>query len=174
MVVSQTTDLLAQCLNRLFNLNMNDNDRQSLLEILKMKLSVAAVEQMKLHTDTLKCEAVNGALSFPMPTNAIMEKTPSPAIYRINYDPETSSIKKCESAGIELSSCLKKALRSFDVNAEFYRDHATLSVVVKHKCIQHSCEIQEHSEYKRITSIKSNYRKGQLDAPPSSCRLQKK
>ena len=34
--------------NRLFNLNMNDNDKQLLLEILKMKLSVAAVEQMKL------------------------------------------------------------------------------------------------------------------------------
>ena len=44
--------------NKLHNLNMNENDRQLLLKILKMKLSVAAVEQMKLYTDTQKCEAV--------------------------------------------------------------------------------------------------------------------
>ena len=34
--------------NKLHNLNMNENDKHLLLEILKMKLSVAAVEQMKL------------------------------------------------------------------------------------------------------------------------------
>ena len=57
--------------NRLFNLNMNDNDKQLLLEILKMKLSVAAVEQMKLYTDNQKCEAVNRALSVSLPKMSI-------------------------------------------------------------------------------------------------------
>ena len=42
---------------RLFNLNMNDTDKQLPIEI----LNVAAVEQMKLYTDTQKCEAVNRA-----------------------------------------------------------------------------------------------------------------
>ena len=36
--------------NRIHNLNMND--KVLLLEILKMKLSVASVEQMELYTDT--------------------------------------------------------------------------------------------------------------------------
>ena len=40
--------------NRIHNLNMNDNDKVFLLEILKMKLSVASVEQMELYTDTQK------------------------------------------------------------------------------------------------------------------------
>ena len=40
--------------NRIHNLNMNDNDKILLLEILKMKLSVASVEQMELYTDTQK------------------------------------------------------------------------------------------------------------------------
>ena len=74
--------------NRLFNLNMNDNNKQLLLEILKMKLSVAAVEQIKLYTDTQKCEAVNRALSVSLPKNvnfsATMEGRASSAIHRIN------------------------------------------------------------------------------------------
>ena len=37
--------------------------RVVLLEILKLKLSVASVEQMELYNDTENCEAVNGALS---------------------------------------------------------------------------------------------------------------
>ena len=40
--------------NRIHNLNMNDNDKVLLLEILKMKLSVASVKQMELYTDTQK------------------------------------------------------------------------------------------------------------------------
>ena len=160
--------------NRLFNLNKNDNDKQLLLEILKMKLSVAAFEQMKLYTDTQKCEAVNRALSVSLPKMtffATMEGRASSAIHRINNDPGTSSIKKCESAGIELSTRAKRALRSFDVEAEYFRDYATRSEVVKHKLIQHSNKIQEHSEFKCVTKTKSDYRKGQLDASPSTSRL---
>ena len=44
-------------------LNINKNDKVLLLEILKLKLSVASVEQMELYTDPHKCEAVNGSLS---------------------------------------------------------------------------------------------------------------
>ena len=40
--------------NRIHNLNMNDNDKVLLLEILKIKLSVESVEQMELYTDTQK------------------------------------------------------------------------------------------------------------------------
>ena len=40
--------------NRIHNLNMNDNDKVLLLEILKMKLSVESVEQIELYTDTQK------------------------------------------------------------------------------------------------------------------------
>ena len=40
--------------NRIHNLNMNDNDKVLLLEILKMKLSVASVEQLELYPDTQK------------------------------------------------------------------------------------------------------------------------
>ena len=46
------------------------------------------------------------------------------------------------------------------------------SQVVKHKLIQHSNKIQEHSEYKRVTKTKSGCRKGQLvDTSPSTSGL---
>ena len=48
---------------KFYSLNINKNDKVVLLEILKLKLSVASVEQMELYTDTEDCEAVNGALS---------------------------------------------------------------------------------------------------------------
>ena len=48
---------------KFYNLNINKNDKIVLLEILKLKLSVASVEQMELYTDTENCEAVNDAPS---------------------------------------------------------------------------------------------------------------
>ena len=48
---------------KFYNLNINKNDKVVLLKILKLKLSVASVEQMELYTDTENCEAVNDALS---------------------------------------------------------------------------------------------------------------
>ena len=48
---------------KFYSLNVNKNDKVVLLEILKLKLSVASIEQMELYTDIENCEAVNGALS---------------------------------------------------------------------------------------------------------------
>ena len=55
--------------NKIRHLNMDASDKDLLLEILKMKLSTASVEQMKLYTDTQKCEAVNRSLSVSLPKN---------------------------------------------------------------------------------------------------------
>ena len=48
---------------KFYNLNIDKNNKVVLLKILKLKLRVASVEQMELHTDTENCEAVNAALS---------------------------------------------------------------------------------------------------------------
>ena len=48
---------------KFYNLNINKNDKVVLLEILKLKLSGASVEQMELYTDTKNFEAVTSALS---------------------------------------------------------------------------------------------------------------
>ena len=79
--------------NRIHNLSMNENDKVLLLEILKC---VASVEQLKLYTDTQKCEAVICALSVSLPKNvnfsATMEGRGTSAIHRVDNDPGTSTI----------------------------------------------------------------------------------
>ena len=48
---------------KFYNLNINKNDKVVLLTILKLKLSVASIEQMELYSDIENCEAVKDALS---------------------------------------------------------------------------------------------------------------
>ena len=54
---------------------MNENDKSLLLEILKMKLSVASVEQMKLYIDTQKCQAINRITIVSLPKNVSFSAT---------------------------------------------------------------------------------------------------
>ena len=49
--------------NKITKLNMDENDKQTVLELLKMKLSEGALTNMKLNTDTQKCES--GPWVFP-------------------------------------------------------------------------------------------------------------
>ena len=80
-----------------------------------------------------------------------MEGRVSLAIHRVNYDPETSTINKCENSGIELSSRTKRALTAANRDADYHRNYAKRSEVVKHN-------IQAHSEYKQTNKVKSDYR----------------
>ena len=87
-----------------------------------------------------------------------MEGPVSSAIHRVNNDPETSTIKKCENSGIELSSRTKRALTAADRDADYHRNYAKRSEVVKHNLIVHSNKIQAHSEYKQTNKVESDYR----------------
>lgn len=49
--------------HKVTNLNMTENDKAILLEVLKMKLSCDAVQRLRLNTNTQKCEAVNRSIS---------------------------------------------------------------------------------------------------------------
>ena len=87
-----------------------------------------------------------------------MEGRVSSAIHRVNNDPETSTIKKCENSGIELSSRTKRALTAADRDADYHKNYAKRSVVVKHNLIVHSKKIQAHSEHKQTNKVKSDHR----------------
>ena len=54
-------------LHNVTQLNMTENDKEILLEITKIKLSLEAAEWMKLNTDTQKCESVNRSFSVTVP-----------------------------------------------------------------------------------------------------------
>ena len=150
---------------------MDESDKDLLLEILKMKLSTASVEQMKLYTDTQKCEAVNRSLSVSLQKNVNfsrnMEGRAYSTIHKLNNDPGTSTIQKCENSGVKLSARVKRSLISMDKEAEYERIYIEKTDAVKHKLVRQSRAIQEHTAYKMNSKVKEDYRKGQLDPVPS-------
>ena len=158
--------------NKIHHLNMDESDKDLLLEILKMKLSTASVEQMKLYTDTQKCEAVNRSLSVSLPKNVNfsrnMEGRAHSAIHKLNNDPGTSTIQKCENSGVKLSARVKRSLISMDKEAEYERIYSKKTEVVKHKLVRQSRAIQEHTAFKMNSKVKGDYQKGQLDPVPST------
>ena len=97
-----------------------------------------------------------------------MEGRGSSAIHRANNYQGTSTIKKCEHSGIGLSSRTKRALTTAVRDADYHRNYAKRSKVVKHKLVVHTNKIQAQSEFKQTNKVKSDYRKGQLDPIPSN------
>ncbi|KAK6189690.1 hypothetical protein SNE40_001691 [Patella caerulea] len=55
--------------NKVDSLNMNEHDKSILSEILKIRISEAALEKNKFQTNTQKCEAINRSLSVSLPKN---------------------------------------------------------------------------------------------------------
>ena len=80
---------------------------------------------MKLYTDTQKREAVNRSVSVSLPKNVNfsrnMEGRAYSAIHKLNNDPGTSTIQKCENSGVKLSARVKRSLISMDKKAEYER-----------------------------------------------------
>ena len=108
--------------NRLFNLNMNDNDKHLLLEILKMKVSVAAVEQMKLFSDTQKYEAVNQALSVSLPKMSIFLQQCKRELHQqftgLIMVHEHIQLRNVKMRVLSCQHGMKRALQSLDVEAD--------------------------------------------------------
>ncbi|XP_071117093.1 uncharacterized protein [Haliotis cracherodii] len=156
--------------NKITHFNMDDNDKHLLNEILKMKLSVEVVEQMKLYTDTQKCEAVNRSMSISLPKNVNFSRNmigrASSTIHRLNNGPGTSAIDKCQNSGVELSSRAVRSLEQMDKEAAYHKEYQKSPSVVKRKLVQHGSKISEHLKSKLSDKQRGDYKKGQLDPVP--------
>ncbi len=104
--------------NKITVLNMDDSYKHLLQEILKMKLSVQMIDQMKLYTDTQKCEAANRSLSVSLPKNVNYSRNmtgrASSTIHRLNNGPGTSTMLKCADTGVDLCPRVRRSLRQMD------------------------------------------------------------
>ena len=160
------------CKNKISNFNMNDSDKHLLQEILKMKLSVEVVEQMKFYTDTQKCEAANRSLSVSLPKNVNFSRNymgrASSTIHRLNNGPGTSAIEKTECVGVHLSAGAVRALHEMDDESKYQKNYNKDSAVVKRKLLQQGEHIGRYIKAKASMKDKSDYRKGQLDPKPST------
>ena len=155
-------------IHRITEFNMNENDKMLVVELLKIKLSLSAVEQMKLYTDTQKCEASNRSLSVSLPKNVNFSRTmpgrASSTIHRLNNGPGTSTIQKCKHSGFELSARVKCSLHQMDKETDYHKRYLLRPQVVKKQLLQHGNKIREHLRYKHLNPCQqADYKKGLLD-----------
>ena len=90
--------------NRITCLCLEESDKQLIVEIVKMKLSASAIEELKLGTSTQKCEAVNRSLSVSLPKNNDFSRNVHgrlhSTIHRLNNGIAVSAEEKLEQVGV--------------------------------------------------------------------------
>ena len=147
------------------SLKMNDNDKKLLTEILKMKLSVEALNSMKLNASTNINESLHRSASASLPKNVNfgrnMEGRLHSVIHRYNNLPGTSTKKKCEHLGVDHSTKSLMKLDRLDEKCKYHKNYARRPSVVIRKQIRIGQLHAESKEYKN--KQKCDYKKGQLD-----------
>ena len=156
---------------------MTSTDKRLVQEILMMKLSVEAVETMKLQNTTNRCEAINRGISASLsknvnhPRNAFARA--SSAIHRLNHGVGQSTILKLEHVGAPLSKGgrVAKAVAGMQRAVLYARKYRTLKSVRMRRARNKSRQMKEFMAAKQERKQsqkqeKADYRKGQLDVRP--------
>lgn len=159
--------------HRLTHLNLQESDKFLLQEIIKMKLSVSTIEELKLGTSTQKCEAVNRAISVSLPKNVNYSRNVhgrlASTVHRLNNGLAESASEKLKCVGVQLSPRTKSALKSMERAENYHKEYSVKEETVKRKLSMKGRDISEHIAYRKEHSVKCDYRKGQLDPVPSKC-----
>ncbi|CAG2215605.1 unnamed protein product [Mytilus edulis] len=152
-------------------LQMDKTDKFLLQEILKMKLTTAAIESMKLYDNTNKNEGVHRALSVNLPKNVIysknMEGRLASGVHRNNNMPGTSTQLKCTNLGVELSERSKRYLKKMDTDFKYNQDYILRPEVQKRRLQQNAEKLAEHKTWREMNKKHDYYCKGQLDPQPA-------
>ena len=155
--------------HQITDLQMNEQDKQLLLEILKMKLSTSAIESMKLYDNTNKNEAMHRSVSANLPKNvqwsATMEGRVAATVHRSNNSPGTSTKIKCDSFGIKLSNPTIKFLDKLDRDFEYQKGYQKRDNVQQRKLQQKAENLTEHKTFKELNKERcvDVYKKDHLD-----------
>ena len=151
------------------SLSMTENDEQIVMEILKMKLSVEAMELLKLGTSTQKCEALNRSISVSLPKNVNFSKNVTgrlaSTIHRCNNGVQDSAEKKLAAVGVQLSMRAKSALNGMQKEETYQKAYGSNPETVKRRLVVKQKTLKEHLQYKREKHAPKHaeYQKGQLD-----------
>lgn len=152
----------------------DENDKQLLFDIIKMKISVSAIEEMKLGTSTQKCEAVNRSISVSLPKNNDFSRNVhgrlGSTIHRLNNGIADSAEKKMEHMGVQLSDKTLNSLQQMQREEAYQRDYSKRPEIAKHKLLTKGRQLQEYIDYKKTHTTKSDYKKHQLDCQPSTSK----
>ena len=155
--------------NNITELNMNDQDRKLLTEILKMRLSEETVMKTRFGTSTQKCESFNRSLSVSLPKNVSYGRNAigrlSSTILRSNMGIEKSSVAKAELFGVTFSKDTRKVMKQLHKESIHHKSYQSRPDVKRRAVLSRGRSIYEHSKYQGKQS--SGYQRGQLDPKPS-------
>lgn len=152
-------------------LQMDKTDKFLLQEILKMKLTKAAVKSMKLYDNTNKNEGVHRAMSVNLPKNVIysknMEGRLASGVHRNNNMPGTSTQLKCKNLGVDLSTRSQLYLKKMDTNFKYSQDYELRPAVQERRLQQSAEKLAEHKTWREMNKKHDYYCKDQLDPQPA-------
>ena len=130
-------------------LDMDEKDKLILKEIVKMKLSVSAVESMRLNTNTNKNEAANRGLSVSLPKNVNFSRNGNgrahAAVHKTNNGVGESTIRKIENVGGHLSPRAKRTLQHMQHLEAYHK-----KIPKRHICRQEGTNQQGETSAKTL------------------------
>ena len=151
------------------NLQMEIEDKILLEDVLKMRLSEKAAEDMKLNTTFQKPEAANKGLSVSVPNNVNLprnfEQRVHSAILRMTNAQGTAISMKVSELGGKISPLVNRTLQSFDSRREYHKKYKKQHKVKKRRNERFGNLRFEHREYmkKKERRDVDIYQKGKLD-----------
>ena len=160
---------------------MSEIDRQVLKSILEMKLSLAALREMKNNTSTNKTEAVNRAMTASLPKNVTYSRNALPraasAVHRLNNKLTKYVLSKlnCVGSPLQTGSKAVTALKQMEKECHYTKDYKYKKQVRTRLLLARKRQAKEHFDYKNSSNsdkVESDYKKGQLE--PKLCMTQSK
>ena len=160
--------------------NMTDEDRVTLRNLIDMRLEAQALVMTKLCLNTNRNESLNRGLSATLPKNVNFSRTVTgracAAIDRLNYGAGASMLRKLESnkAPISKGGCVASTTRQIQREALYHRTymhHPSLRMRLasdKRKqfdAVRAARRRREATAETRAATRRETYRKRQLDRP---------
>ena len=161
-------------------LNMTDEDRVTLRNLIGTRLGAQALAMTKLCLNTNRNESLNRSLSATLPKNVNFSRTVTgracAAIYRLNYGAGASILRKLESnkAPISKGGRVARTTRQIQREALYHRTYMRRRSVrmrllsnkrKRFDAVRAARCRREVTAEARAAARRETYRKGQLDRP---------
>jgi hypothetical protein len=152
------------------SLNVSDNDKMIVREIIEMKLSVEAFKDMRQNFNTQKNEATNRGITARLPKNVNFSRNAPGQVaatcHSINNKMANSLLKKLEHIGAPLSKggkpakALVKMQRAIDYNKTYKKRK---DVKARNATARTNSAMEYHRLKRAKRSLTTDYAKGQLE-----------
>jgi hypothetical protein len=155
-------------------INMTQQDYNLTKRLLEMQLSIAAVQEMRLHTSTQACEAANRAITASLPKTVKFSRDSLPrlstAVHRINNGVGNSVHTLLEAVGAPMTrgSLAAKAVRDMQQQCAYSKHyHKRPAVKIRRASVQKQRTVDYMQNKLKGKTTRSDYCKDQLENIPS-------